>query len=109
MLTKLKNALEATGIHFAEMAWDKKPDSDYGVYALDSQAGSVWADGHMRDQILEGTIDVFSKTGGVSIINLIQDALNTVDSLSWYLSSIQYESDTRLIHYEWVFSFAMVG
>jgi len=107
LLDKLDVALNATGIPFREGGWDRAPKGDYGVYTLDSAAGSVWADGKMREQALEGTIDLFSKSGGVANLNLIQQAINSIDGLSWYLNSIQYENDTRLMHYEWVFSFAL--
>lgn len=34
----------------------------------------------------------------------IQAALNGLSGCAWYLNSIQYEEDTRLLHWEWVFT-----
>lgn len=107
MLDTIAAALAATGIPFKEAAWENRPTGDYGVYTLDGSADSVWADGHMRSMALEGTVDLFTRTGGQEKLMTVCTALNGVDGLSWYLSSIQYEQDTRLMHAEWVISYVV--
>lgn len=72
----------------------------YIVWAEDNQASSVWADGEMQNQVIEGTVDYFTKSEFDATAETIQNALNGV--CSWRLSSIQYERDTGYIHYEWV-------
>ena len=37
-------------------------------------------------------------------MDLIQEALNTSEGVGWVLSSVQYEDETNLIHYEWTFA-----
>lgn len=105
MLNKLKTALDTTGIPFAEAGWQNVPKGDYGVYTLDGSPGSIRADNRANAMALEGTIDLFTKTGGQEKLLLVTNAINTIDGLSWYLNSIQYEQDTRMMHTEWVFSY----
>lgn len=104
MLKELEKTLRATGIPFAHYAWDHAPASDYGVWAEDS-ARAVWSDGKISEQSVQGTIDLFTKDDSQTPKATIQSALNSLD-ISWYLNSIQYESDTGFIHYEWVFEVA---
>lgn len=74
----------------------------YIVWAEDSQGDSVWADGVMVQQAIQGTIDYYTKTESDSKISAIQTALNDA-GISFRLNSIQYEPDTGYIHHEWVF------
>lgn len=104
MLERLEQALKNTGIPFAHFAWDKAPDGDYGVWAADS-AKHLFADGKMIEQSTQGTIDLFTRSDKGEGKDEIQNALNVV-GVAWYLNSVQYESDTRYIHYEWVFEVA---
>jgi len=74
---------------------------NYVVWAEDGQAGSVWADGKMTEQAVSGTIDYFTKTEYDPNFAKIQAALDLI-GLSYRLNSIQYETATKYIHYEWV-------
>lgn len=73
----------------------------YIVWSEDGQSGSVWADGGMQEQSIQGTIDYYTKMEFDPNAPKIQEALNGV--CSWRLNSIQYEDNTGYIHYEWVF------
>lgn len=101
MLEALKNALETTGIPFAHYAWGHKPDGAYGVYAEDSSLG-LYADGKMKEQTLLGTVDLYTRDDGDGPREAVQAALNSI-GIAWFLNSIQFEADTKYIHYEWVF------
>jgi hypothetical protein len=79
----------------------KKTDK-YIVWAEDSQGNSLWADGQMQDQVIQGTIDYFTKTENDPNVEKIQNALNE-RGISFSLNSIQREPDTKFIHYEWIF------
>ncbi|HZK62358.1 MAG TPA: hypothetical protein VFC41_09780 [Anaerovoracaceae bacterium] len=81
---------------------------NYIVWAEDGQADSVWADGRMKEQIITGTIDYFTKIEYDPNFNAIQEALNEI-GISYQLNSIQYESDTKYIHTEWVFDISVVA
>lgn len=76
----------------------------YIVWSEDGQADSVWADGKMQNQVITGTIDYYTKTEYDANFNAIQEALNEI-GISYRLNSIQYETDTKYIHYEFVFEF----
>lgn len=91
--------LTVTNDVFHYEAW-AKPDK-YIVWAEDGQANAGYADNHMTDQVIQGTIDYFTKTEFDSNFELIQEKLNSVD-IAWRLNSIQYEKETEYIHYEWV-------
>ncbi len=78
----------------------KQPDK-YIVWAEDIQAESFWADSKMTLQAIQGTVHYFTRDEYDSNFGKIQSALNTL-GISWRLNSIQYEDDTRYIHYEWV-------
>ena len=102
MFEELKKALENTGIPFEETAWSPAPSADYGTIALDGQGESVWADDQMEHQAMQGTVDLFTHGPGRAQMQTVQTALDA-SGVSWRLNSIQYEENTKLTHYEWVF------
>lgn len=75
---------------------------NYIVWAEDSEGDSVHADNKKTEQVLQGTIDYFTKAEFDPVVKQIQDKLNEAE-ISWRLNSIQHERDTGYIHYEWVF------
>ena len=100
---KLAGCLKATRLPFAEDGWDEKPAPPYGVYAIDGGAGSVWAGDRRREHASQGTVDLFTPLGrGRVKRSVIEDALDLA-GVSYWFSSQQYERDTRLMHYEWIF------
>lgn len=101
MPDKLTDALDATGYLFALFAWSKSPDGDYGVYAPDGSNDLHAGDQH-AEHAVEGTVDYFTRDGTGTPQAVIEHALDNVDACSWYLNSVQFESDTGYIHYEWV-------
>lgn len=81
-------------------AWD---DSDrYIVWAEDGESAELLADNYKPGNTIEGTIDYFTKTEDDVNIKLIPQALNNA-RIWWRLNSVQYEDETRFIHYEWLF------
>lgn len=60
------------------------------------------ADDLKAEQAISGTVDYFTKTEHDIAFDYIQGVLNAYGA-AWYLNSVQYEDDTGLIHYEWVF------
>ncbi len=81
-------------------AWEQ-PDK-YIVWAEDSEGNSLHADNQKQVQVIQGTIDYFTKDEGDINVELIQKAMND-NEISCRLNSIQYEEGTDYIHYEWVF------
>lgn len=77
-----------------------KPDK-YLVWAEDSEGSSVEGDNKKENQSIQGTIDYFTTEEFDPDVERIQKAL-TENEISFYLNSVQYEEETGLIHYEWV-------
>lgn len=82
-----------------------KPDQ-YIVWAEDGQADDLHSDDAKTEQVIQGTIDYFTKEEFDPNFDLIQKKLNSTE-ISWRLNSVQYEEDTSYIHYEWVFELDM--
>ena len=78
-------------------------DGNYILWAEDGEGDSVYADDEKTEQALTGTVDYFTKTEFDPIVNQIQDTLNDAEGLAWSLNSVQHETDTKYIHYEWTF------
>lgn len=102
MIQVIKTALDTTGYKFAHFAWAHAPAGDYGTYAEDSQSGSIWADGRMQGQTIQGRIDFFTRDDSDTPRLVIQGALDNA-GISYYLNAVLFEDDTRYIHYQWVF------
>lgn len=77
-----------------------KASVPYAVWAEDSEASSFHADSRKAEQVISGSLNYFTKTEYDSVCDDIQSMLNET-AVEWYLSSVQYEPETGLIHYEW--------
>lgn len=80
-------------------AW-QQPDT-YIVWAEDTESDAVHGDNRKVKQILDVTIDVFTKDEYNPIIEQLQEAFND-RGIPFELLSIQYEDDTNYIHYEYL-------
>ena len=101
-LLELADILVTVGVPVNHYNAIKKPDK-YIVWAEDNQADSLYSDDAMQEQVLQGTIDYFTKTEFDTNFDKIQQAL--IDNeISFRLNSVQYEDDTKFIHHEWVFN-----
>lgn len=99
-LSDIKDALlEVTPNVFHYEAWSKP--NKYIVWAEDTEASAGHADNQKTNQVIQGTIDYFTKEEYDPNFELIQDKLNSID-IGWRLNSIQYEEETSYIHYEWI-------
>lgn len=72
------------------------------VWAEDDRL-DLEADNKHVEKGVQGTIDYFTKTEFDGKTDTIEAQLDTM-GVNWYLNSIQYEQDTGLIHYEWVWT-----
>jgi hypothetical protein len=90
--------------------WHLLPPPDtpgnYIVWGEDGQSDALHGDGKMINQVIQGTIDYFTKTEYDPVKDQIQAALNNA-GIGFRLNSTQYETDTGYIHYEWVFDIPM--
>lgn len=76
----------------------------YVVWAEDSETTSLNANNRKEQQQVRGTIDLYTLQEFDPAVDLIQEGLNTSEGVGWVLSSVQYEDETNLIHYEWTFA-----
>ena len=88
---------------FADYAWSHAPADNYGVIAIDGQ-NALRAGNSTAEKVLEGTIDWFTRNPASSMPGEVESLLDRLGA-SWYLNSVQYESDTGLLHYEWVWQY----
>lgn len=104
----LTGALDSVGIPYYHFSAPDNAQAPYIVWGEDSQSGSMWADGRMQSQVIEGTIDFFTKMEYDPAVMEIQRALNGAD-IPWQLDLIDAEEDTNLIHYQWIFEVLAYG
>jgi hypothetical protein len=78
-------------------------EAPYIVWAEDGQSDSLHGDEIMTDQVIEGTIDLFSKIEYDPLFAGIQTALNDA-GIPFRLNYSGYETDTKLFHNEWVWN-----
>ena len=98
-MEEIINILSAQGLLFAHYAWSKAPDSDYGVWAEDG-SNDLEADDRHSEHVTQGTLDYFTRDDSGTPKTTIEAALD--GKCAYYLNSIQFESDSGFIHYEWV-------
>lgn len=103
MYEALVNALKATGIPFAEYQWSTRPAGDFGVVQLERSVATVEGDGEIQERAYEGSVDLYMKGRDNSKIALVKQVLTAQCGGAFVLSSIQFEEETGLLHYEWVF------
>jgi len=99
-LNDLKALLLTIGPPVFHYSADKQK-GNYIVWAEDNEAGASYSDNQKTLQVIQGTIDYFTKTEFDPVVEQIQEKLNSAD-IAWRLNSIQHEQDTGYIHYEWV-------
>lgn len=88
---------------FAAWGWSTSPASEYGTVAIDGQ-NALRAGDATAEKVLEGTIDWFTRSSASTMPGEVESLLNRLGA-SWYLNSVQYEDDTGLLHYEWVWQY----
>lgn len=98
-LKKIKQALLSVSQNVYHYKAQKQ-EGNYIVWSEDSGGENSWADDVCTYQAVSGTIDYFTKTEYDPMVEQIQAALNTGD-IVWQLNSVQYEDDTKYMHYEW--------
>lgn len=106
-LKNLRDILKAVSVpdkvfHYARPKDTKAP---WIVWQEDSETSSFGGDDHKAEQQVHGTIDCYTQTEYDPLLDEVQNALNAAE-VGWNLLSVQYEDETKLIHYEWEFFIA---
>lgn len=95
--------LKDEGIPAAHYGWSKErlPSGNYVVYAEDS-ANDFMADEIHGERATEGTVDLFTRNYAQDAAAPVEAVLESLPGVAWRLNSVQFEEDTRYVHYEWV-------
>lgn len=100
---KLAQDLQALGM-MQHYAWAPAPASgDYGVWSEDG-VNDFEADGVHAERAVTGTIDLFCRSDASTSPAAVESVLRSQPCCAWSLNSIQFEEETGLIHYEWIYN-----
>ena len=83
--------------------WHTRAKAPFCVWQENSEGESLHTDNHKAEQVISGSIDYYTLTEYDPCIETIQNKLNETENVGWVLNSVQYEDETNLIHYEWLF------
>ena len=110
-MISLKKKLEYVGAAFADAVPHSyhyfRPNEIYPalVWQEDGEETSFHAGNHKAEQAIHGTTDYYTQQEYDTAIDTVQDTLEAI-AAAWTLQSVQYEEDTKLIHYEWEWTVA---
>lgn len=77
--------------------------AEYIVWSESGESSAMSADNAKQEQCINGTIDLYTHKEYNPIVDAVQNQLND-NMISFMLISVQYEDETKLIHYEWEFN-----
>ena len=101
ILTNFKTELDKienlTAYHFEKAEDFSLP---YAVWAEEGEGDSLHANNEKKEQTITGSLDFFTETEFDPLVDSIQETLNGV--CAWSLEGVQYENETKLIHYTWI-------
>ena len=100
MLERLQAALAALTDRVYHYVAAPNSTPPYMVWAEDGD-NDLTANNVHAERCYTGTVDLYTKTDKDPLFSAIPEALEGIGA-AWYLNSVQYEEDTSLIHYEWV-------
>ena len=70
------------------------------IWAETGEETSFHSDNHKEEQRIIGYVHLFTKTEFDTLADSVQTTLESL-GLTWSLSSVQYEDETNMIHYQW--------
>lgn len=101
MFEHLLDILNDSKIPFVAYRWDQAPvTGPYGTAQIEGGADVVAGDGKILEQAVRASVDLYAPDPDSAYPKAVQDVLN--GEFAWTLNSVQYEEDTRIIHYEWL-------
>ena len=80
--------------------YERLKSDRYFVWREDG-ANDLESDNIHTERVMTGSTDLYTKVEFDSWIDDFERALNG-HGIIWRLNSVQYEEDTRFIHYEWM-------
>ncbi len=104
MFDELLDAINATGIPWAEDQWfPRPPNDDYIVVSLEGDGATLDGDDLHQERAATGTVDLYLHTPNRAKEALVEAALTTICEGAWQMNSRQRETNPHLIHVEYVF------
>lgn len=103
-ITSKLNTVKEALIGVTDQVWHyhaMKNQAPYIVWAEELESGNLHGDNEKRNQVIQGTIDLYTSQDLDPLIDVVQDRLRQA-KISFKLNSVQYEEETGYIHYEWV-------
>lgn len=73
------------------------------IWQENAESTELKADNEKAIQRISGAIDYFTGKEFDPVADEIQKILDGMEAVTWSLNSVQYEDQTNLIHYEWLF------
>lgn len=70
------------------------------IWQEDSEGNSFPADDRRAEPMIAGSLDYYTQTEYDPVVEQINELLQE-STEAWELVSVQYEEDTKLIHYSW--------
>jgi hypothetical protein len=70
------------------------------IWAETGENNSFHSDNQKSEQRIVGTVDCFTKSEFDPLLDDIQQTFADL-GLTWTLDAVQYETETKLIHYTW--------
>lgn len=110
----LQQKLRQLGSAFAELTqncyhyWRTVKETPYIIWAESGEDNSFTADNHKGEQRIIGTVHMFTREEFDPLADQIQATLEDL-GLTWTLTSVQYEDETNLIHFEWSWGVTFYG
>lgn len=88
--------------------WRPQMTAPFVVWGEDGEATSLYVDNKKQEQTVTGFVDFFTRTEFDPIADMIQAALYGLQEIDfvWRLDSVQYEDETNLIHFQWLWEVA---
>ena len=102
-LQKIKNALASIENLKVYHYWRPRLEAPYCTWQENGEGDSLYASNHKKEQVISGVIDYYTLTDFDPMVDTIQDKINSIENLGWSLVSVDFEDDTRLIHFSWDF------
>lgn len=102
----LQSKLQQIGMAFAAVTpkcyhyWRPVKNVPCLIWAESGEDNSFHSNNRKSEQRIVGTVDLFTKTEFDPIADSVQSTLDNL-GVTWSLTSVQYEDETNLIHYEW--------
>lgn len=73
------------------------------IWAEDAAENDLFADNCCAERQVHCTVDAYTRTEYDPLLDSVQDTLERMENAACSLSSVQYEEETGLIHYQWDF------